>query len=71
LSDIVEKIAPKSFGRYFSEIYAPKDRKMRQNGEISPNLATLQAVSGSDFPPNPWRTPPSNEKRTKPCHKLR
>jgi hypothetical protein len=37
LGDILEKIAPKSFGQYFS---TPK--KYRPNGEISPNLVTLR-----------------------------
>jgi hypothetical protein len=37
----MHKIAPKSFGRYFSEKSAPSAKKYHQNDEISPNLVTL------------------------------
>jgi hypothetical protein len=41
LGDIFRKIAPKSFGRYFSKKSAQR-QKNRPNGEISPNLVTLE-----------------------------
>jgi hypothetical protein len=37
----LKKIAPKSFGQYFSEKNAPNTKKYRLNGEILPNLVTL------------------------------
>jgi hypothetical protein len=45
LGDFLKKIAPKSFGRYFSEQNAPNAKKYRPNGEISPNLVTPNLVS--------------------------
>jgi hypothetical protein len=46
LGDILQtiQIAPKSFGRYFSEKNAPNAKKIRPNGEILPNLVTLDEV---------------------------
>jgi hypothetical protein len=44
LGNIFEKIAPKSFGQYFSEKMRPAPKKYRPNGEISPNLVTLILV---------------------------
>jgi hypothetical protein len=41
LGDFFEKIALKSFGRYFSDKNAPNAKKYRPNGEILPNLVTL------------------------------
>jgi hypothetical protein len=40
-----KKIAPKSFGRYFSGRNAPEGRKFRPSVEISPNLVTLLNIS--------------------------
>jgi hypothetical protein len=37
----LKKIAPKSFGIYFSEKNAPNAKKYCPNGEILPNLVTL------------------------------
>jgi hypothetical protein len=41
LGDFLKKIAPKSFGQYFSEKNSQDAKKYRPNGEISPIPVTL------------------------------
>jgi hypothetical protein len=51
LGNILKKIAPKSFGQYFSEKNAPSAKKYCPNGEISPNLVTLIKSQGKSLQP--------------------